>query len=204
MHQAHAFASAARRGFQHHRVAEALGGFFAFFRRGEAARGSGNKRDAHFFHLLAGAGLRAHQFHGARSRSDKFHARIGARLGELRVFREEAVSGMDGLGTRTFGDLDDLVHPKIRLGRRRRADGVRFVGLTDVERRAVDIGIDGDAGDSHFAAGAYDPHRNLSSIGDQNLLEHFSWPRAAPLRFYLWERGCACRYSIFTVGVWWI
>ena len=37
VHQAHAFAAAAGRSFQHHRVADALGDFFAFFRRGEAA-----------------------------------------------------------------------------------------------------------------------------------------------------------------------
>ena len=60
VHQAHAFAAAAGRGFQHHRVADALGDLFAFFGRGEAARGSGNKRHAGFFHLLPGAGFRAH------------------------------------------------------------------------------------------------------------------------------------------------
>ena len=79
---------------------------------------------------------------------------------------------MDGLGARAFRDVEDLVHPQIRLGGRSRADGVGFVGLADMERGAVDVGIDGDGGDAHFAAGAHDAHRDLSSIGDQNLLEH--------------------------------
>ena len=116
MHQPHAFAAAAGRGFQHHGVANALGHFFAFFGRSQAARGSRNERHAGFFHLLTGAGFRSHQFHGVWSGPDKLHARIGACLRELRVFREEAVSGMDGLGARAFGNVENLVHPKIGLG----------------------------------------------------------------------------------------
>jgi len=118
-----AFASAARSGFQHYRVADLRGNFFAFFRRNETARVSGNNGHAGFFHFLTGAGFRAHHFHGVRSWPDKFHARIGTRLCELRVFREEAVAGMDGLGARAFRYVENLVHPKIGLGGRSRADG---------------------------------------------------------------------------------
>ena len=172
MYQAHAFAAAAGRRFQHHGVTDALGNFFGFFYGSQAARGSGNEGHAGFFHLLTGAGFRTHHFHGARSRANKFHARIGARLGELRVFREEAIAGMNGLGARAFGHIEDLVHPKVRLGSGRRADGIRFVGLGDVERGAIDVGINRDGGDTHFTARADDAHRDLSPVGDQNLLEH--------------------------------
>ena len=41
-----------------------------------------------------------------------------------------------------------------------------------MECGAVDVGIDGDGGDAHFAAGGDDAHRDLSPVGDQNLLEH--------------------------------
>src|ERR1035438_2342921 len=37
---------------------------------------------------------------------------------------------------------------------------------------AIDLGINDDGGDAHLAAGAYDAHRDLSPISDQNLLEH--------------------------------
>src|SRR5208282_3471972 len=143
VHQAHAFATPASRCLQHHGVADALRDFFAFFGRGEAARGSGNKRYAGFFHLLTGAGFRAHHSHGVRSGPYKLHARIGARLRELRVFREEAVAGMDRLSARAFRDVENLVYPQIRLRGSRRADVVGLVGLTDMECSAVDIGIDG-------------------------------------------------------------
>src|SRR5580658_10954355 len=45
VHEAHAFATAASRGFQHHGVADALGDLLALFGGGEAARSSRNKRD---------------------------------------------------------------------------------------------------------------------------------------------------------------
>ena len=172
VYEAHAFATAASRRFQHHGITDALGNFFGFFGRSQATRGPGNEGHAGFFHLLTGAGFRAHHFHGVRSRANKFHARIGARLGELRVFREETIAGMNGLGAGAFGHIEDLVDPKIRLGCRRRADGVRLVGLRDVERGAIDVGINGDSADTHFTARADDAHRDLSPVGDQNLLEH--------------------------------
>src|SRR5208282_420193 len=109
---------------------------------------------AGFFHLLAGAGFRTHHPHRMRSWPDKFHARIGTRLRELRVFREKAVAGMNGLGARAFGYVENFVHPQVRLGCWSRADRVSFVGLADVERGAVYVGIDDDGGDAHFAAGA--------------------------------------------------
>ena len=174
MHQAHSLATAAGRGFQHHRIANALGDLFAFFARCQAARGTGNKRHAGFFHLLPGAGLRAHHFHGVRSGPDELDAGIGAGLGERRIFREKAVAGMNRLRARTLGHVENLVHPQIRLGGRSWTDRISFVGFADMERSAVNVGIDSDGGDAHLAAGAYDAHRDLSPVGDQNLLEH-SW-----------------------------
>src|SRR5260370_18896167 len=91
---------------------------------------------------------------------------------------------MDSISARAFRHVEDLIHTKIRLGCRSRADGVGLVGLTDMESGAVDVGINGDGGDAHFAASAYDAHRNLSPVGDQNLLEHSWLPRQldAPCR----------------------
>jgi hypothetical protein len=40
---------------------------------------------------------------------------------------------MDGFGAGAFGDVEDLVHPKIRFGGWRWADVVGLVGFEDVE-----------------------------------------------------------------------
>ena len=197
VHQAHSFAASAGRGLQHDRIADALGDLLAFFGRSKAARSSGNEGNASLFHLLPGAGFRSHHFHGARSRTDEFQSGIGAGLSELCVLRKKAVAGMDGFGAGAFGYVEDFVHPQIRFGCRSRADGVGFVGFADMERGAVDIGIDGNGRDADFAAGANDAHRDLSAIGDQNLLEHFAnGPAAGIARFYLREWGVASGKSL--------
>src|ERR1700683_5527942 len=80
---------------------------------------------------------------------------------------------MNGLRARAFRYFEYFVDPEIRLRCRRRTDVIGLVGFADVERGTIDIGIDGDSSDAHFAAGAEDAHRDLTSVGDQNLLEHF-------------------------------
>ena len=75
-----------------------LGHFFASSGEAKPARSSGHKGNARFLHLLAGAGFRAHHFHGGGVGPMNLMSGIGARLRKLRVFREKAVAGMDGLG----------------------------------------------------------------------------------------------------------
>ena len=92
------------------------------------------------------------------------------------VLGEEAVAGMDGLGAAAAGDVEDLVDVQVGLAGGRRADVVGLVRLAHVERGAIDVGEDGDRADTHLAAGANHAHRDLTAIGDQDLLEHRSAP----------------------------
>ena len=61
---------------------------------------------------------------------------------------------------------------EVALGRGLPAEGVRLVGQADVQGVAVELGVHGDGGDPELAAGADDPHGDLASVGDQDLLEH--------------------------------
>ena len=49
--------------------------------------------------------------------------------------------------------------------------GDRLVRLAHVQRAAVGLGVDGDGGDAHDAAGAGDAHGDLAAVGDQDLAE---------------------------------
>ena len=189
MHESHALASAACRRLEHDRVADLIRNFLRFLRRGEAARGSGNEWDGSFFHVLAGACFRAHHFHGLWRRADEFNSGIGACLGKLCIFREEAVAGMDRLSARAPGDIQDFVYPEVRFRRRGGADRISLIGLADVERATIDIGVNGDRGDAHFATCAHDANSDLSAIGNQDLLEHFSSPTSGPTPILLANRG---------------
>jgi hypothetical protein len=50
---------------------------------------------------------------------------------------------------------------------------VSLVGFADVKRCAIWIRIDGHGGDSQFAASAYYSNCNLTTVGNEYLLEHF-------------------------------
>src|SRR3954451_9574272 len=76
---------------------------------------AGDDRDAGLLHDLARAGLRAHGVDGLRRWADEDDPVVLARLGKGRVLGEEAVAGMDGLGARVLGDLDQLVDDEVGL-----------------------------------------------------------------------------------------
>ncbi len=105
-------------------------------------------------------------------RADEDEAGLLDPLGEVGVFGQEAVAGMDGLGIGHFGRRDDGRNVQIALGGGRRADADRFVGQLDVLGLGVGLGMDGDGRDAQFAAGAQDAQGDFAAVGDQNFLEH--------------------------------
>ena len=79
---------------------------------------------------------------------------------------------MDRLGPHLLRHLDDLRDRQVALGRRRRPQQVRLVGVPDVRGVAVRLRVHGDGGDPHLAQGPHDPDRDLTPVRDQDLLEH--------------------------------
>ena len=79
---------------------------------------------------------------------------------------------MDGVGAVAAGGVEDAVDAEVAFGGGAGADVGGFIGHADVERGAVGVGEDGDAGDAHFAEGADDADGDLAAIGDQDLAEH--------------------------------
>ena len=79
---------------------------------------------------------------------------------------------MDRLGARLLRDLEDLLDHEVALGRRAGADQEGLVGLLRVQRVAVELGVDGNAGDAHLLAGPHHADGYLAAVGDQDLREH--------------------------------
>jgi len=75
-------------------------------------------------------------------------------------------------GPGTLGGLDDRLDPEVALGGRRRSDQIRLVRERNMERGAVGLRIDGDRPEPELSESAEDADRNLSAVGDQNLVEH--------------------------------
>ena len=98
----------------------------------------------------------------------------GRRAGfsELRILGEEAVARMDALRASAPRDLDQLLDDQIAFARGRRADQVRLIGDTRVQRAGVGLRIDRDDAQAEALCGARDANGDLAAIGDQDGREH--------------------------------
>ena len=103
---------------------DALG--FSFL--GDGAVGARNDRNAEALGGALGLDLVAHDADMVGRRTDEGDVVGGQDVGKLGVFRQEAVTGMHGVGAGDLAGRDDLMDVQIAVTRRRRADADAFVG----------------------------------------------------------------------------
>ncbi len=173
-HHAHSTATAAGGGFQHHRVADALGGFESFFRSFQDPVRAGQDGDAAFPHGGAGVLLQSHGARDVGLGSDELDLGCLADLGEVGILAQETVAGMDRVDVGDLGGADHRRNVEIAARAFGRADANGFVGEAHVQAVAVGLRIHGDGLDPEILAGADDAHGDLAAIGDEDFLEHIS------------------------------
>jgi hypothetical protein len=169
---AHALAAAAGRRLDHHRIADGRGDADRLVGILDQAHMARHRGDAGFGRELLGGDLVAHRLDGVDGRADEGDALLFQRLGEERVFGQEAVARMDGVGAGLADGVENVVDDDVGLGGRRGADMDGLVGLAHMQRVAVGIGIDRDGGDAELLRGADDPAGDLAAIGYEDFLEH--------------------------------
>src|SRR5690606_13205616 len=98
----------------------------------EQAVAAGYDRNASRYGDRSGAVLVAELLHGLGRRADEVKSAAAHHFVEVRVLGKESITGMDGLGSADLGGADDLLDPKIAIGRFGGADAIRLVGETDV------------------------------------------------------------------------
>src|SRR5271156_580662 len=108
----------------------------------------------------------AHQTDGVGGRADESDVRGFADFGEIGVFGEETVAGMDGVHVGDFGGADYLRNVEVAFAAARRADADGFVGKANVKGVAVGLGVDRDGFDAEFTAGGEDAKSDFAAIGD--------------------------------------
>ena len=131
--------------------------------------GAGHHRHPGVDGRLPGRRLPPHRFDDAGVRPDEHQPRVAAGAGERRVLGEEPVARMHCRCPRPGRRVQHPLDVQIALGGGARPDGRRLVGVTDVERRPIALGVHGDRRDPHLAARPQDAHGDLASVGDQNL-----------------------------------
>ena len=164
----HTLAATAGTRLDEHREAD-VGGRRDQFVVGEAGPGQpGYHRNVTFGDRGAGGDLVAHGCDRLGRRSDERDARLGECGREFLVLGEESVAGMNRVGTSLPRRVDDLGDVEVTLCGRGRPDADRDVGLADVARGRVGVGVDGDAANSHAAQGVDDAAGDLAAVGHQD------------------------------------
>ena len=154
------------------RVADLLGGGVRLLQRVDRRRGARQQGQPRLGHQGSGLCLVADRLHHLWRRPDEDYAVVGADLGEVRVFGEEPVAGVDRVGAGLQGRPDHVGDVQVAVACRGRADANGLVGELHRERLGVRGRVDGHGTDAELAAGTDDPYRDLPPVGHQDLGKH--------------------------------
>ena len=93
-------------------------------------------------------------------------------LGELGVFRQKTVAGMNGVHVADFRSTNNAIGPQIAVRALRPANADGFVSELDVQRLHVRFGVNGQRLDAQFATGADNAKGDFTAVGDEDFLNH--------------------------------
>ncbi len=172
MRDAHALATAAGGGLDHHGIADLVGDLDGVLVVLDHAEMTGNGRDLGLRSGFLGFDLVAHRGDRAGVRTDEHDAGGFQGARKRLALGQETVAGMHRLRAGLAAGLDDLVDQQITLGRGGRPDQHGVVGHLDMQRVTVGLGVDGDRLNPHTARSLDDPAGDLAAVGDQNSFEH--------------------------------
>ena len=107
-----------------------------------------------------------------RRRSDEPHTGRLQAPGELGALRQEAVTGMDGIGPDRKGELHQRFDVQVGANRLAAALGPnqeRFIRLEPVQRETIFVAVDSHGTKAEFAACTQAANGDLRAIGNQQL-----------------------------------
>ena len=106
------------------------------------------------------------------ARADEMHIVLAEDLGEAGILREEAVARMHGVGAGDLAGREQRRNVEIAVLGRRRPDADALVGEPHMHGVFVGGRVHRHGRDAELLAGAQHPQRDLSPVGDQDLVEH--------------------------------
>lgn len=104
---------------------------------------------------------------GTRTNPDDSGVNHGS--GEVGVFREKPVAGVNGVCAGSFGGGEDFCNDKVRVGARRAVQTDGLVGESDVLRIDVLVRVDRDGRDTRVLGGANHANGDFTTVGDEEL-----------------------------------
>jgi hypothetical protein len=97
---------------------------------GDVAFGTGSDRDASLDHAATGFGLVAHAANDFGSRADELDPALSADIRQFGVFREETVTGVQGVATGFHRQVHQLARVQV-TGQWLGTDAVGLVGASE-------------------------------------------------------------------------
>ena len=114
--------------------------------------------------------LVAHLTQNMRGRTDKLDAVLFAGTGEVGVFGQEAIAGMDGIDATALGQVDDGGNVQISAqGGLIFTNQISLVGLGAELAAGVFVGIHGNGVQIKVVTGTENTDGNLAAVGDENF-----------------------------------
>ena len=145
---------------------------------GHRARDPGDRGDVDRLGEPSGLDLVAEGVQDLRGGADPDDSGVEDGLGEAGDLGEEPVARVDGVGVAPGRDVEELVGVHVRLGVRRSAERVGFVGFGDELGVAVGVRVHGDGRDPQVAGRSYDAQGDLRAVGDENAADQRVSPSA--------------------------
>ena len=133
--------------------------------------GAGHQGSAHLLRDVACRHLIAQLGNGLGGGANPGQTRVDALLSELRVLRQETVTGVHGVSAGADSNLNELIHHQVGLRRSGTAESVGFIGKLHVLGVAVRVSVDGDGLQTLIAGCANHADSNFTAVSDQNLAD---------------------------------
>ena len=143
-------------------------------------RGAGHQRCARALRDVTGADLVAKRVDRGGARANPGEARVDDGARKVRVFREEAVSGVNGLGAGALRNVDELGDVEVGVAGGCAAERKCLIREANVRGVAIGIRVDGDGREPRVFAGADDANCDLSAVGDEHRSEGSHRATVAP------------------------
>ncbi|VVN48501.1 hypothetical protein PS639_06045 [Pseudomonas fluorescens] len=163
----HAFAAAARRGLEQHRVADAFAGVAEGLEVLGFAVIARHQRHASGFHQGFGRGFTAHGVDGRGGWAKEDQAGGFDSAGEPGVLGQEAIPRMDRLGATGLGRGNQFVDLQVAVGGFAAAEVDANIRFAAMARVAVSGAVHGHGGQAQGLGGPHDPAGDFAAVGHQ-------------------------------------
>ena len=170
---AHADTTAARRAFQHHRIADLLSSVQRFVHIRQQFRAFQHRYTVQFRQRTRGM-FQPEQTQLFRCGANKGDPCFFTGFRKRRIFRQKPITWVNSLGATGLRRSNQFVYHQVSIGRRALAQAQGFIRFTEMQAADISLRIDRHAAKMHGAQGTQDAAGNRPAVRNQECRQHRS------------------------------